>query len=283
MRIEWLPFARRRGERVLVVPDQWSGSVQQYYHFLLGYLAPLLRWSDRTRQRSVWLRDCGPMNAWMAVLDGVIDVELMTPGDALHVLAGKREPTVVLKGMDYPDSFDGPALRAFRDRMLGLLGVSPVSGPSIVVTDRQSSDPFFHRPDAEVPMSGAERRSVPNLADAAARWHDAGIDAGLGTRIVDSSGLDPRAQVLLHASARILVGQHGAGLTNMVWMPAGSTVIEIHPPLPGEAVETFSRLARALGHAYVRVPQGGVHAPVDERILGEAVLRATRGAPSVPR
>ena len=269
MKIERLRFGRRpQNQRVLVIPDQWSGSVQQYYHFLLGYLAPLLRWSDRTGQRTVWLRDCGPMNAWLPVLDGIIDIELMTPGDALHVLAGRREPCVVLRGLDYPESFDGRALRGFRDRVQALLGIpAPSEASEVLVTARLSSDSFFHRPDAEVPMSGAERRSVPNLRNAVAAWP-------IPATLIDAAELEPQRQVAMHSHARVLVGQHGAGLTNMVWMPTGSTVIEIHPPLPAEAVDTFRRLAEALQHRYVRVPQTDVHAHVEEDLLRQALLDA---------
>ena len=35
-----LRIKRSDHERIILVPDQWSGTVQQYYHFLLGYLAP---------------------------------------------------------------------------------------------------------------------------------------------------------------------------------------------------------------------------------------------------
>ena len=261
--------AHRRGSsRVLVVPDQWSGSVQQYYHFILGYLAPLLLWCERQQVSRVSVRDCGPMNRWFDVIAPVVDVEIMSVGDALHVLAGRREPAVVLRGMDYPDSFDGRRIAEFRDRMLELLGIAPEAHPrAVTVIDRAVSDPFFHTPAAEVPMSGAERRAVPNLRQVAGSWE---ADAQLG--VYELSDMDMREQVVLHTETRLLVAQHGAGLTNMIWMRPGGTVIEIHPPLPGEAVHTFERLARACGHTYLTVPQESVHSDVDPVSLTAAVV-----------
>jgi hypothetical protein len=61
-------------------------------------------------------------------------------------------------------------------------------------------------------------------------------------------------------------------MTHMIWMPEGSVVIEIQPPLPDEAVDIFENLARALRHRYIRVPQESTHAEVEIAAL-EGALR----------
>jgi capsular polysaccharide biosynthesis protein len=92
----------------------------------------------------------------------------------------------------------------------------------------------------------------------------------------DATELSVRDQVLQSSQSRVLVGQHGAGLANMVFMKPGGTVIEIHPPLPGEAILTFKRMARACGHDYRIVPQSATHAPVDESLLSAVVFDAAK-------
>ena len=49
----------------------------------------------------------------------------------------------------------------------------------------------------------------------------------LGCRIVEVSSLDPESQFALWANTTSIVGVHGAGLMNMIMMPAGSLYTEI--------------------------------------------------------
>lgn len=262
---------RHKG-RVLIVPDQWSGSVQQYYHFLLGYLAPTLSWCATRRSPKITVRDSGPMNRWFEFVSPLVDVEVISVGDALHVFAGKRQRSIVLKGFDYPDSFSRKKLAHFRRTMLEITTVGPsASSPIVAISDRIQSDAFFHSSGAEVPLSGAERRSVPNLYEAAE-----GLCLGESIMVFDPSDMSPPEQIEAHANVRVLVGQHGAGLTNMVWMKPGGVIIEIHPPLPAEAIHTFRKLAEACGHHYVTIPQSSVHSPIEPQLFADTVMRHVR-------
>lgn len=66
--------------------------------------------------------------------------------------------------------------------------------------------------------------------------------------------LDFDAQVQLMRETRVLVGPHGAGLTNMIFMPPGGDVVEIADtsyPNPN-----FYAMAAALGHRYWLIPAG---------------------------
>jgi capsular polysaccharide biosynthesis protein len=97
------------------------------------------------------------------------------------------------------------------------------------------------------------------------------------TDLVEAGLLTPVQQVNRFAAASVLVGQHGAGLANMLWMPTGSTVIEIIPQEKRKK-RYFEALARALGHAYVAVIQSGLHDPVDPAEIAAALdLAVARG------
>jgi capsular polysaccharide biosynthesis protein len=94
--------------------------------------------------------------------------------------------------------------------------------------------------------------------------------------LIDAATMSPRDQIDAFSSACVLVGQHGAGLANMVWMPAGSKVIEILPPVREDAGELFRDLADTLGLSYGRVVQESLHSEVDPA----DVLQALQSAPS---
>jgi capsular polysaccharide biosynthesis protein len=59
-------------------------------------------------------------------------------------------------------------------------------------------------------------------------------------------------QIKLMQGTKVLLGAHGAGLTNMLFMPAGSVVVEIRKE--GDSHNNcFYSLASALGHRYYYV------------------------------
>lgn len=61
-------------------------------------------------------------------------------------------------------------------------------------------------------------------------------------------------QIELFSRATLVIGMHGAGLSNMMFMPTGGTVIEICPGLDGRMLPAsgpFSRLAMATGMKHI--------------------------------
>jgi capsular polysaccharide biosynthesis protein len=63
-------------------------------------------------------------------------------------------------------------------------------------------------------------------------------------------------QVSLANSASVLIGPHGAGLTNLAFMRPGSWIVELIPrryPVP-----VFRTLAAEVGQGYISIP-GDVH------------------------
>lgn len=269
------PFGMSRKPRVLLVPDQWSGSVQEYYHFVLGYLAPIALWLERHPGKPVAVRDCGPMNSWLDLLPPGTDLTIMSPGDMLHMYAGRHHRSAVLAGNDDPRKFNTRDLARFRTLMLGWNKILPIESPdSMTVIDRRTSGDFNSTAAAEVPASGSAVRSTPNLSEIL----QPGAFA-IETRVIDAAHVPPREQLEIFTNTRVLVGQHGAGLANMVWMRPGGQVVEILPPVPDYVEPIFSNLAKACGHTHQIVRQGGDHAPVSAPALLDAVSVAVCGRP----
>jgi len=244
-------------ERVLVVSNHWDGSVQVFYHFLLGYFAPLTIWLRESGSKKIAVRDCGPMNPWFDLLEPEISVQIVKPGVALHTLAGNRSRHHIVTGLDYPRKHNRHRLSAATKAMRSFLPMFETNSTPILIIDRATTDDFHSSSMSETEMSGARRRSTPNLRDVCEE-----ILIPSSYVFADMATLAPELQVALAQQSKVLVAQHGAGLTHMIWMPKGSTVIEIHPPLPDEAIDVFRLLAKALGHKYIRISQSHVHANI---------------------
>lgn len=260
----------RFSARTLVLPNQWDGSVQQFYHFLLGYLMPLCMWLDHHGDTKIALRDCGPMNTWIELLQEDLDIQVMQPGMALHMVVGKRMKLKVLKGMDYPSQFDRSNLRrgeaALRKWLKLEVRNRTAESVQIVIIDRASSESFYQSPGSETHMSGADRRTVPNIAEVQYRIAQPAV-----ARVVDLARIPPRQQVEIVQDADVLVGQHGAGLAHMLWMKQGSVVIEISPPLPPEVKDLFATMADALGHSYFQVEQNDVKSSISLKEIARLI------------
>ena len=260
--VDWqIQRERRRAyrDRVLIVSNHWDGSVQVFYHFLLGYFAPLCRWLQESGESKIAVRDCGPMNSWFSLLEPHINVQIVKPGKALHSIVGNRTRHHVVQGLDYPMRHNKKTLLAAREAIRGFLPQGTASSAPTLIIDRASSDDYHSGPESETEMSGARRRSVPNLQAVVKECLPSGE-----YMLADTAILSPTQQVALAEKATTLVGQHGAGLTHMIWMKHGSRILEIHPPLPGEAIDVYRNLAAALDHNYVRIPQETVHSEVDK-------------------
>lgn len=260
---------------ILRAPDA-PGSVQHFYHFLLGYFLPLVQWVARERPSGVVVRDCGPMNPWFDLLRSRVRVAVVGAEVQARLAARPGSPTAVLDRTDRVRAFHPDLLhdfvRAF-DEVTGLL--RPLrSEPQALLVVRGAAPAFYSTAAAEIPTAAAERRSLPNAADVATA-----VNALLPTRLLDLADLAPADQVHAVAGVRVLVGQHGAGLAHMLWLPASAAVVEILPPVPGRS-DLFRRLAQGLGLAYAAVPQLGPHAPVTPEWVAAGVRSALSAGPN---
>jgi hypothetical protein len=120
---------------------------------------------------------------------------------------------------------NGPDIRAVR-RRLGLVGSPRARGTRRL---------FVSRRDA------AKRRVVDEDALVAAL-------SGLGFEVVVPGALSFSEQVAVFSEAEIVVGPHGAGLANALFMPEGSALLELHHPDFGKPY--YQRLAAALDIHY---------------------------------
>jgi hypothetical protein len=264
-----------RIKRVMAVPANWQGTPDRFYHFLLGYLVPLLIWQERTGNLDIAVRDSGPHNPWFELLRPQTSVEFLPPGMMLERYLSHRQERVVFHDWDNPTRFHRRALASARTAALNnsRSAVGPNSdSPRITILERRPSVEHYRKASAETPGGGADWRSIPNLGDIADSLRDTGL-----VKVVDTASMTPQEQVLTLLNTDLLIAQHGAGLSNMLWMESGRSVIEILPDRPPTIDAIFRNLAAARKLSYQAIPQNGEHAALDPKLIvnsAQALLEA---------
>lgn len=262
---------RWRIQRPMLVPATWQGSVEHFYHFLLGYFVPLVRWQEQTGEMEFSVRDCGPMNPWFTLMRPGSNIDLMTPSWMLQRYLTHKQEYRVFHEWDDPRRFHKKSLRHVASTVLSRIqqDVTPSRGDRITVIERRPSPDYYLTGSSDAYASGSDWRSVPNLQDVVDQLQGFGE-----VQLVDTATLTPLEQVQLIAKTDILIGQHGAGLANMMWMKPGSVVIEIQPPLIAPIDRIFSSLAGAISLDHLTVPQADEHACVEASIVHKALTTA---------
>ena len=107
-----------------------------------------------------------------------------------------------------------------------------------------------------VSRAGVSSRTIVNevaLVRALNQTFRASASAPAGMEFVvfgpnDDSSYDLRKTIDIFSGAAVVVGVHGAGLTNMLFMPPGSRVLEL--ALPEPCFRDYMHLAAAMNHVY---------------------------------
>lgn len=280
---------RVAGRSYVVDLERTGGHLDHYYHFILDLAWPLHAWAERAHGGWDQVQDVrseDPKALYFAAhFQRMLDRGLRAPDLWTRVREGfTGRSEVTLKGFnsrvrDYADVFDGleafrASRRAFVGRVAANLQVPQGMGSQwkVVLIERTGGDD-----------RGAVRRSIGDHAALNERLDHQCRAAGATFVNVQLEEMDAREQLaLVREGPTVLVGQHGAGLLNGLWMEhRASAVIE----LAGEDNPThFTNLYQDLGVRYERLiaPAEGVYGrqqvlrpePMD---VWEAIVRAMRG------
>ena len=162
-----------------------SGSVQHYYHFLLGFLVPLVRvWNAIVTTADVgdvFVRSCAVMDPLLRQLrlPGLVIVAAADHAamllDCIHAPMSRELTFATIDGYDFPARYDAQVFAAVREQLFlrfseeirqerqQLDRCFAGGGKRIVLIRRLPADAFYATPECEIKTAGAERRSIANI------------------------------------------------------------------------------------------------------------------------
>lgn len=233
------------------------GPIQGFFHFFVGYFVPVY-WERVIRpDEELTLMSVPSFNHWFDLLPGA-KTKIIDPAKvAKHcVLRNRRgySSHYRVTTIDFWDKWERFGEKPFRevaervhsDLREKLKSKEPVQA-DVVILGRSPVKRFpgeeFARP------SGLLARNIENMVDMRAA-----LDAEFATDFLDGSVMTPDDAFLKCHNARLILGQHGAGLSNVFFAKPGSSMMEIvWPALAKRAeIDIYASLCEALGIQWSR-------------------------------
>jgi hypothetical protein len=207
-----------------------AGARDRYYHFLLGFLTPLVLWhAKRADGGRYFVRSCGPMDGHLEAM-GFRNVEALSRSDWDDCLMQRAFSVERLAGYDTGPFYSGEAFGHLREAAFRRFGVQPRAVSADVLFINRGESPEYYQSDKsegyrsnhnEGRISANLRRSLPNMREILL----SAMAEGIACRLAELETSSLPDQVALFANTSVVVAQHGAALANMVWMPRGSLVV----------------------------------------------------------
>jgi hypothetical protein len=266
------------------------GRLNHYYHFMLNCLIPsvLHVHSQPTRKFVLCNDDLSHKD-----LDMLSHYKTVLPGVNTSSDCGGIDSAKILTLPTYDDRRGSQVMRLDKDSWSTFQNhfkeMSPHNYSHDVISGKQdiilikrlnstaSSLPTYTRSQ----RSGADKRSIANFDDI-----EQNLRATFGAdriRVVEMEKMSIVEQFWTFHDARIVIGQHGAGLANMVFTNSTTFigVMEISPYMADSRhvnfrafSECFQHLAKAKEAQYIKIRQEGEYGPVNvtEVIQGVKLL-----------
>lgn len=212
----------RSGRPILLKPQPpkgGGGKVSHYYHFIFDLIFPLYCLGEkRLGSTRFCLEDLGPLtNKFLEIFP--MNVELISPLDDRTDLFEAK-----LVGMNPCNIFISKhSLGAFREFMCNRYSVDPsIETNRILLIERLPADQYYVNRGG----GGAARRSILNHQEVYNALKSL-VKPPYKLQNLQLENMTIREQLHCFDQAAVVIGQHGAGLTNCTWMRSGQSVVEL--------------------------------------------------------
>jgi hypothetical protein len=241
-----------------------NGSVEHYYHFLLGFAIPLVKFyldTESCRHKPLIVRECGPLTPLLSELN--LNLEILPVQEFV-----KYPPLIQLEGYDGPRFYDRAVFEQFTNYIEKQIPDSLRTRrcEDVILIERGAPDDFYLSPQAEIQGGGNTRRSIRNHSEVATLL-ESNVPHFKNVRL---EGKSLAEQFMIFRSARIIIAQRGAALANLIFANRGARVIEISPLR--NAGKLFGGLSELMGLEYELILQENNFPVIDPYFLLNKIL-----------
>lgn len=244
-----------------------EGSRQHYFHFLIGYLIPVVNEQTQRALPRFGVLDCGPL------MTGHMVETISRIGWRFDVCENRRIMQPIFVPMWDTGWADAAAPQVQRavDRVRRAWRSDPACDQpdcprahNLVLT--RSPATTFYRPGgaAEIATYGRDRRSITNITEIEEHLRRSGVEHDVYEPGRHSLG----CQIATFGGAERIVGIRGAEWANMIWATSNVNVTILDPDPPARVLAGF--LDRLGLRSEVRVIPDA-HAEVDPAIVERAL------------
>lgn len=227
-----------------------ESTLNNYYHFLTGYLTPVIDILLKNNNKNITyvVRDCGLMNEWFLPLKEYYKIKILNIEKFLFESSDSQNK-IIFNNYDDSKLFKTNNMDILLNKVKKFYKVTNFKNEekNIGILSRE----FAIKNISHFTQVSGKSRFIKNIDELLNS-----INKLNNCNLVDTSTLNYKDVIDFYSKINFLIGQWGAGLTNMIWMPPKSTIIQItakEKMLVGMWDNCYKDLAFALGHNFISI------------------------------
>ena len=228
-----------------VPPKNAGGNIEHYYHFIFNLILPLSYILEEIPQGVIFsLHEFGVFSKRL---------ELIFPG-RFKIEPRNYNPkdikTIQLIGMNPRFvHLSTNVLEKFKTNIFRSLSINQYQQPNKILLIERLPPEDYYLEKATIKGGGTLRRSIKNHEDLTIAI-SAMVKAPFEFHNLQLEKISFKEQVQLFDQAIVVVAQHGAGLSNCVWMKQSSFVIELFDPTSSPAFKVINKIKKNNHYIY---------------------------------
>lgn len=233
-----------------------NGSREHFYHFLIGYMLPLICAQERLRYSQFQVLDCGPL------MNPILKETLERLGFNATIVPPEHvsRPIYVVKwDQDWKLPQDAELVERTVSRVkeawkdFNCPDCNAIQSENLILR-RSEPHAFYQDGSSEKPGYGTSRRGITNLTELTDYLTDNGVRFTIYEPGVHCLG----CQIRMFASAKKILGFRGAEWANLIWAPQEVRIRMLDSSPPATSIGRFMNRLQ-IQHEFAIVPQD--HSP----------------------